>query len=110
MNGCPKKRNGLEPERCNTDKKDPARAKVITLQKGKRGFMHIVFGRTGIVILSILLQMLVLFLGFGALRQHLVYVFGGYSLFALFIAIIIINREDNQGFQIAWLVPVLLAD
>lgn len=108
MSGGPKNRNGLEPERYNTEKRDPAREKVITLQKGKRGFMHIVFGRTGIVILSILLQILVLFLGFGALRQYLVYVFGGYSLFALFIAIIIINREDNQGFQIAWLVPVLL--
>lgn len=86
----------------------PEREKVITLQKSKRGMLQIVFGRTGIVILSLVLQVLALILGFGMLRQYIVYVFGGYAVFGLIIAIIIINREENPAFQIAWLIPVLL--
>lgn len=88
--------------------KETDREKVITLQKGKRGMIQIVFGRTGIVILFLLLQVLVLLIGFDLLRQYIVFVFGGYALFGLLIAIIIINREENPAFQISWLIPVLL--
>lgn len=88
--------------------KETDREKVITLQKGKRGMIQIVFGRTGIVILFLLLQVLVLLIGFDLLRQYIVFVFGGYALFGLLIAIIIINREENPAFQVSWLIPVLL--
>lgn len=88
--------------------KGSKREKVITLQKGKRGMIQVVFGRTGIVVLSLVLQALMLILGFGILRQYVVYAFGGYAVFALVIAIVIINSDENAGFQIAWLVPVLL--
>ncbi|WP_230400085.1 cardiolipin synthase [Novisyntrophococcus fermenticellae] len=70
--------------------------------------IQIVFGRTGVVILFLLLQALILLIGFDLLRQYIVLVFGGYALFGLLIAIIIINREENPAFQISWLIPVLL--
>ncbi|HIU74554.1 MAG TPA: cardiolipin synthase [Candidatus Pelethocola excrementipullorum] len=88
--------------------KESEREKIITLQKGKRGIMQIVFGRTGIVVLFLLLQALILLVGFGLLRPYIVVLFGGYAVFGLIIAIIIINREENPAFQIAWLIPVLL--
>lgn len=88
--------------------KESEREKVITLQKGKRGAIQIVFGRTGVVTLFLLLQALVLLVGFDLLRPYIVIAFGGYAVFALIIAIIIINREENPAFQIAWLIPVLL--
>lgn len=82
--------------------------KIVVLQKGKRGVLQVVFGRTGIVILLLLVQLLVLGLGFKFLMPYIVYVFGGYAVFALVIAVLIINRNENPGFQIAWLIPVLL--
>lgn len=88
--------------------KESEREKIITLQKGKRGIMQIVFGRTGIVVLFLLMQALILLVGFGLLRPYIVILFGGYAVFGLIIAIIIINREENPAFQIAWLIPVLL--
>lgn len=77
-------------------------------KKGKRKAIQIIFGRTGILVLSVLLQIAVLFLLFGKLRPYIAYTFGGYMLFALLIALVIINREEDAGFQIAWLIPVLL--
>lgn len=99
---------GDKTEKKRGKPKETDREKVITLQKGKRGMVQIVFGRTGVVILFLLLQVLALLIGLDLLRQYIVLVFGGYALFGLLIAIIIINREENPAFQISWLIPVLL--
>lgn len=82
--------------------------KIVVLQKGKRGILQVIFGRTGIVMLLLLLQILILVAAFEFLLPYIGYVFGGYAVFALVIAVFIINRNENPGFQIAWLVPVLL--
>lgn len=108
MNKLSKREEAIEKKKVKRKGKESDREKVITLQKGKRGMIQIVFGRTGIVVLFLLLQALILLVGFDMLRSYVGLVFGGYAVFGLIIAIIIINREDNPAFQIAWLIPVLL--
>ncbi len=82
--------------------------KDASLRKGKRGIMHIVFGRTGFVVVSILLQILLLFLGLNVLARYVYVFFGGYLTFGLVILMLILNHTENTSFQLAWASLVLL--
>ncbi|NCB91132.1 MAG: cardiolipin synthase [Clostridia bacterium] len=78
------------------------------VEKGKKGFFHIIFGRTGIILLMILLQIGVLFVAFGRLQEYLVYTYWSFSLLSVIAAIVIINRPGNPGFKLAWMVPIMI--
>ncbi|MDD3277905.1 MAG: cardiolipin synthase [Lachnospiraceae bacterium] len=67
-----------------------------------------IFGRTGIVVLLLLLQIGFLMGVFQFLRPYVGLIFGGNAIFSLIVTIIIINRDENPAFQIAWLIPVML--
>lgn len=88
--------------------KSEGKEPVLLLEKSKKGFLQIVFGRTGIIILMLLIQIAFMMVAFQFLREYIGHIFGGYAVFSLFIAILIINRDEDPAFQIAWLIPVLL--
>lgn len=78
------------------------------LEKGKRGLLHVVFGRTTIIILLCLVQLGVLVAFFSILRE---YVFVAYwtTIFLGFILVVgLIGGRSNPSFQIAWIVPILV--
>lgn len=77
-------------------------------RKGKRGAARLIFGRTGLVFLLLILQILVMIGIFHILGQYLVYGVAGYMAFTVGIVLIIINRRENPAFQLAWIVPVVL--
>jgi cardiolipin synthase len=79
------------------------------VEKGRKGFFHVIFGRTGIILLMLLLQIGVLFVVFGRLQAHLIYAYWSFSILAACVMIIIINRRGNPGFKLAWMVPLTLA-
>ncbi len=79
-----------------------------SVDKGKRGILHIVFGRTGILVVALLLEFLLLFLVFMFLARYVYLFFGGYLVFGFLILLIIINRTNNPTFQLAWAALVLL--
>lgn len=80
----------------------------ISVKKGKNGLLRIVFGRTGILVACLLLQILILFLGFRFLAQYIYWFFGGYLAFGFLILLIILNRISNPAFQVTWAALVLL--
>lgn len=82
--------------------------KDISIHKGKRGFLHVVFGRTSILIVCFLLQFLLLFLGMRFLARYIYWFFGGYLAFGAILLVIIVNRTENPVFQLSWAVMVLL--
>lgn len=82
--------------------------KDASINKGKRGIKHVIFGRTGILIACILLQILLIFLGLGVLSRYVYVFFGSYLAFGLVILLIILNRTENPSFQLAWASLVLL--
>ena len=82
--------------------------KDVSIKKGKRGIMHVVFGRTGILIACLLIQLLLLCLGLRFLAQYVYLFFGGYLVFGFLLLIVIINRTDNPVFQLSWAALVLL--
>ena len=92
----------------NMDLRDIRDLKDASINKGKRGIKHIVFGRTGLLLGFILLQVLLLFLGLNVLAKYVYVFFGGYLAFGLVILLIILNRTENPTFQLAWASLVLL--
>lgn len=82
--------------------------KDLSIDKGKRGVLHVVFGRTSILIACLLAQLLLLVLGLQYLAQYIYLFLGGYMLFGFILLIIIVNRTDNPVFQLSWAALVLL--
>ena len=84
------------------------KVKDMSIKKGKNGLMKIIFGRTGILLSCLIIQLLMLFLGLRFLAQYVYVFFGGYLAFGFLILIIIMNRMENPAFQISWAALVLL--
>lgn len=84
------------------------KVKDLSIKKGKNGLLKLVFGRTGILLACLLIQLLVLILGLRFLSQYVYVYFGGHLLFGIFILVIILNRMEHPAFQISWAALVLL--
>ena len=84
------------------------KVKDLSIKKGKNGLLKIAFGRTGILLFCLVVQLLMLILGLRYLSRYIYVFFGGYLAFGLLILIIILNRMDNPAFQVTWAALVLL--
>lgn len=78
------------------------------VKKGKSGIGRILFGRTGVILLLLLLQLGILFMVFSRLQQHVIYVYWLFALLSALTAILIINRPGNPAFKLAWMVPITI--
>ena len=88
--------------------RDPKVEKRITVEKGKQGAVQLLFGRTTVIMVSLLIQVGVLLLGATLLQRYLVYLYGFYLALTAVIVIVIINKEGNPDFKLAWMVPMLI--
>ena len=79
---------------------------VLLLNKSKRGLLRLVFGRTAVVIALLLVQILLLFVGFLWLGEK--YVYGGSLLMALAAALAVMNRPGNPEAKITWILLITL--
>lgn len=77
------------------------------LEKGKNGLLSIVFGRTGIIVLMVLVQIGFLLIGFEFLGRYVFATYWGAELLALMLVVHIISKRGNPAFKIAWIVPIL---
>lgn len=66
----------------------------------------IIFSRTLIIILMILLQILVLFSSFTWLGNYLHYIWEGMSLLGALLIVYIINRDEPTEFKLSWIIPI----
>ena len=79
---------------------------VLLLNKGKRGIFRLIFGRTTVVILLLVLQFGLLFLSFYWLKDYTVY--GGSMLLSLVVALSVVNRPRNPYIKITWILLIML--
>lgn len=79
-----------------------------SIKKSKNGLMKLVFGRTGVLLACLVIQLLVLLLGLRFLSQYVYVFFGGHLVFGILILVVIMNRMDNPAFQVSWAALVLL--
>lgn len=77
------------------------------LNRGKRGVLSVIFGRTGILLMLILLQIGLLLVGFRFLSNYIFAIYGGSIFLGFVLSVYLINRKGNPAFKIAWMVPIL---
>ena len=78
-------------------------------QKGKKTVFRIVYGRTIIIVLALLLQVVLLALSFIRLTEYSTYILIGLTVLSWVLAIYILNRsEDTPEFKLAWIIPVII--
>jgi Phosphatidylserine/phosphatidylglycerophosphate/cardiolipin synthases and related enzymes len=82
--------------------------KKISVEKGRQGLLKVVFGRTTIMVLITILQLVFLLACFYFLRENVLYAYWLSQLLVAGIVIYIINRPGAAEFKIAWIVPILL--
>jgi Phosphatidylserine/phosphatidylglycerophosphate/cardiolipin synthases and related enzymes len=97
--------NNTAEKQYNKQKKD----NVLLIEKGKRGFWKVVFGRTMIMAVFCLAQILAFFL----LSAYVTRFFPAYTVLgfhaglALILSLFIINKPGNPSYKISWLVLIL---
>ena len=77
------------------------------LNRGKRGILSVIFGRTGILLILILLQIGLLLVGFRFLSNYVFAIYGGAMVLGFLLSVYLINQKGNPAFKIAWMVPIL---
>lgn len=73
----------------------------------RRGFFRIIFGRTTMVVLMLLIQLMLLIGVYSFFAQSIFYYQGATLLLSFIVLVWIINSDNNSGFKIAWIIPVL---
>lgn len=79
------------------------------LKKSKRGFISILFGRTSIIILLLVIQFAGMFAMFAYFERYLVSLaYGGFAVIGLVMAIYVANTLDNPSLKLSWTVLIML--
>ena len=78
------------------------------LKKGKQSVVRILFGKMGIVILLLALQLLILFGIFFRFEQFLPHIYGGTAVFTVIMVLCLINSRIDPTAKITWLVLIML--
>ncbi len=87
----------------------PAEKRRQLLKRGKKGLLHLVFSRTGIVTLLLLLQMGALVLLFLRFQEYSVHYYSVSAALSACMVIYLINSDTDPNAKITWLVVILLA-
>jgi cardiolipin synthase len=74
----------------------------------KKKAVYIIYGRTLLVILAVLMQAAVLALCFTWLAGYGAYVSMGFTVLSAILVIHIINSKSNPAMKIAWIIPMLV--
>ena len=90
------------------NKNDNKINETLLLKKGKRGILRIIFGRTGIVIFLLAVQIFLLFSVFRFLQTLIPFVVGTLLVFTIIMAINVINSEHNASVKLSWIALIMI--
>ena len=82
--------------------------KILLLEKGRRGILKVIFGRTTMILFFMILQVLLLVAVVEYFSRYIPVFFGGYVVFGLCIVLIILNRTEIPEMKLSWAIITLL--
>ena len=88
--------------------KEIADSGLNLLKKGKQGLVHALFGRVGLLILSILIQAAVLFGLFSWFEDTIPIYLGGSVVFTFSILLYLVNSTMDPSAKITWLIIIMV--
>ncbi len=92
----------------NSNKIENKSNQILLLKKSKHGIMRILFGRTGIVIFLLIIQVLALFAIFRFLEGLITYAVSTLLVFSIFMVVYVINSEHNTNVKLSWIILIML--
>ncbi len=87
----------------------PAEKRRQLLKRGKKGLLHLIFSRTGIVTLLLLLQIGALVLLFLRFQEYSVHYYSISAALSACMVLYLLNSDTDPNAKITWLVILLLA-
>ncbi|MBP0963963.1 MAG: cardiolipin synthase [Oscillospiraceae bacterium] len=78
------------------------------MKKSLKHIFRIIFGRSMIYILMLLLQIAYLFVVFEKLGLYSGYIYALFSVLSSILLVYIINRKGSPEFKLVWVIPVLI--
>lgn len=78
------------------------------IKSSKSGIKRIIFSRTFIVVLLLLVQAVFLFLIWGILKNYFFYSYWGTVLISAVTCVILSNRRGNPSYKLSWMFLILL--
>ncbi len=76
------------------------------IQSGKRGILHIVFSRSMVILLTLLLQLILYFLMMFSVIEHVAVWFGGLTIFTGMMLFYILNTRENPSIKLSWCIVI----
>lgn len=80
----------------------------MVLDQGKRSVLQIVFGKTTLIILLLIVQFVMLLVWMFDLAQYVPYLFGSSLILTAVMLIYVINTRANPSFKLSWCVLIAL--
>ena len=77
-------------------------------ERSRRSALHLIFGRTTIVTLLLLVQIVLLLGVFQYLEDYLAYFYGGFALLSASIVLHLVNQRGDPTVKLTWIVLVLV--
>ncbi len=78
------------------------------LKKGQKGIFKMLFGRMGIILVLLAVNVLVLLSAFRWLEEFLPHIYGGTAVFTVVMVLYIINSRMDPTAKITWLIVIML--
>ncbi len=82
--------------------------KILLLEKGKRGILNVIFGRSMLMLLMMLIQVLLLVLVFRSLESFIPYIYGLMMVFYGVLIVHLVNDTSNPAIKISWILLIVL--
>lgn len=77
-------------------------------EKGKRGLAHLVFGRTMVIAVALLLQLGLLFSLFFSFARYIPYTLGGMFALTAGMLVYVLNSQSNPSVKLSWCIVIAL--
>jgi cardiolipin synthase len=78
------------------------------LNQGKKGLIHVVFSRFGIIVLLLLLQLFAIFAAFYWLNTYLPYFVIFTGVFSTAMALYLLSTDEDASAKITWLIAITI--
>ncbi|MDY3282460.1 phospholipase D-like domain-containing protein [Dysosmobacter sp.] len=82
---------------------------IRLIEKGKRGIIHAVFSRLGLILLLLVLQLMVMVAVFRWFSAFLPHLFGGVVVLGVIMVVHLLNSGADPTAKITWLILITLA-
>ncbi|MBR0368253.1 MAG: PLDc N-terminal domain-containing protein [Clostridia bacterium] len=81
---------------------------IRLVEKSKRGILHVLFGRTMLIIVLFALQIFLLYEAFRSMRRFMPYIYGLLMVFYGTIIIRLVNKSSDPANKITWILLIVL--